>query len=120
MEAVVDHKTQNLPVHVRFMPADYKALWNEMHESEKNRIHAKSQMYDIRTPYQAKAFWDEMDLRGVQERIAIEKNNTKIQAQLNESQSTEGLIPVNQVVEMQRGYSQNYLEKLQRQADYRR
>ena len=102
------------------MPAEYKAVWNEMNESEKNRVHAKSQMYDIRTPYQAKAFWDEMDLRGVQERIAIEKNNSKIQAQLNESQSTEGLVPVNQVVEMQRGYSQGYIEMLQRQASYRK
>jgi len=119
IEAVLNHKNQNLPAHVRFMPAEYKEVWNSMNESEKNRIHAKSQLYSIKTPYQAKAFWDEMDLRGVNERIEREKSNAKIQAQLNESQSTEGLIPVNQVVEMQRGYSHNYLEMLSRQASYR-
>jgi hypothetical protein len=51
---------------------------------------------------------------------AIQELNAKIEAQLNESQGTEGLIPVNQVVEMQRGYSQGYLEMLSRQADYRK
>lgn len=120
IESVIDHKTQNLPAYIKFMPAEYKSIWNEMNEAERNRIHAKAQIYDVRTPYQSKAFWDEMDLRGIQERVEIEKNNSKISAKLNESQSTEGLIPVNQVVEMQRGYSQNYLEMLQRQANYRR
>ena len=48
-----------------------------------------------------------------------QKMNNKID-KLNESQSTEGLIPVNQVVEMQRGSSQNYLETLLRQSQYRK
>lgn len=118
MEAVVNHKNQDLPNYVKFMPAEYKNAWNVMNENEKNRIHAKAQLYSIRTPYQAKAFWDEMDLRGINERIELEKNNEKLK-KLNESQSPEGMIPVNQVVEAQRGYSQNYLEMLQRQAQYR-
>jgi hypothetical protein len=90
-----------------------------MNESEKNKVHAKAQLYSIKTPYQAANFWHEIDLRGVNERIEIQKNNAKLQ-KLNESQSTEGLIPVNQVVEMQRGYSQNYLENMLRQASYRK
>ena len=58
-------------------------------------------------------------MRGINERIDIEKHNNKIQKQLNESQSTEGLVPVNQVVEMQRGYSQSYLEMMLRGANSR-
>ena len=119
MESVLDHKNANVPAYVRFIPAEYKATWNIMNENEKSRIHIKSQLYKINTPYQAKSFWDEMDLRSVNERVEIEKHNNKMQ-KLNESQSTEGLIPVNQVVEMQRGYSQNYLETMLRQANYRK
>jgi hypothetical protein len=119
MEAVLNHKNQNVPSYIRFMPVEYKTLWTEMNESEKNRIHAKAQLYTVNTPYQAKAFWDEMDMRGVQYRIEESKQQNKLQ-QLNESQSTEGLIPVNQVVEMQRGYSQSYLQVLQRSADLRK
>ncbi len=119
MEAVVNHKEQNIPTYLRFMPAEYKPTWNEMNENEKAKIHAKAQLYTVNTPYQVKAFWDEMDMRGINERIEIEKNNTKLQKQLNESQSTEGLVPVNQVVEMQRGYSQNYLEMMLRGANSR-
>jgi hypothetical protein len=118
IESVVNHKTKETPSHVRFIPNEYKSVWNVMNESEKNRIHAKAQLYDLRTPYQVKSFWDEQDFRGVYERVEMQKQNNKMQ-KLNESQSREGLIPVNQVVEMQRGYSQNYLEVLKRQAEYR-
>lgn len=119
MEAVINHKEQDLPIYVRFMPAEYKQAWSVMNENEKNRIHAKAQLYSITTPYQAKAFWDELDLRGLNERIEIEKNNNKLQ-KLNENQGTEGLIPTERVVEMQRGYSQNYLDTMLRQAQYRK
>ncbi len=119
MESVVNHKNANIPAYVRFMPAEYKEIWNSMNESEKARISAKAELYNLNSAYQVKSFWDEQDFRGVNERIEIEKNNNKMQ-KLNESQSTEGLVPVNQVVEMQRGYSQNYLEMLQRQAAYRK
>jgi Prohead core protein serine protease len=119
MEAVVNHKEQNIPTYIRFMPAEYKPTWNEMNESEKSKIHAKAQLYTVNTPYQVKAFWDDIDMRGINERIEIQKHNTKKMQQLNESQSTEGLIPVDQVVEMQRGYSQGYLETMLRGANSR-
>lgn len=119
MEAVLNHKNANVPNYIRFMPVEYKTLWSQMNESEQNRIHAKAQLFTVNTPYQAKAFWDEMDLRGVQYRIEENKQQNRMQ-QLNESQSTEGMMPVNQVVEMQRGYSQNYLQNLQRAADFRK
>ena len=119
MEAVVNHKEQNIPTYIRFMPAEYKPTWNEMNEAEQGRIHAKAQLYTVNTPYQAKAFWDDVDMRGINERIEIQKNNNKKMQQLNESQSTEGLIPVEQVVEMQRGYSHGYLETMLRSANSR-
>lgn len=120
MEAVITHKNAKVPVYIKFMPAEYKQAFESMTVNEKAKVAAKSDLYNIKTPYQAKYFWDDLDLRGMNERIEIAKNNTKIKAQLNESQSTEGLVPVNQVVEMQRGYSQGYIEMIQRQADYRK
>ena len=119
IESVVDNRTQHIPAHVRFMPAEYKPVWNKMNESEKNRIHAKSQLYALNTPYQVKSFWDEQDLRGISERVELEKNNAKMQ-KLNESQGTEGMISVDRVVEHQRGYTSNYLDTLMRGAQYRK
>ena len=119
MEAVVNTKNQDIPMYVRYMPSEYKESYAAMNESEKSKISAKAQLYSIRTPYQAKAFWDDVDFRSMNERIEIEKHNNKLQ-KLNESQSPEGLIPVNQVVEMQRGYSQNYIDIMLRGASYRK
>jgi hypothetical protein len=119
MESVVNEANKNVPNHLRFMPDEYKALWNNMNESEKNRIHAKSQLYTLNTPYQVTAFWAEQDLRGINERIETEKQNNKLQ-KLNESQGTEGMISVERIVEHQRGYTSNYLDTLMRGAEYRK
>ena len=119
IESVVNHKTQHIPAHVRFMPDEYKPVWNLMNESEKNRIHAKSQLYTLNTSYQVRAFWDEQDLRGINERVELEKNNAKMH-KLNESQGTEGMISVDRIVEHQRGYTSNYLDTLMRGAQYRK
>jgi len=119
IESVMNESAKHIPTHIRFMPHEYKPLWNKMNESEQNRIHAKAQLYSINTSYQAKAFWDEQDLRGINERIETEKQNRKL-SKLNESQSTEGMIPVERVVEQQRGYTSNYLDNLMRGADYRK
>jgi hypothetical protein len=116
--AVVENTTKSIPNHIKFMPNEYKATWEKMNENEKNHVHTKSQLYTINTPYQVKAFWDELDLRGINERVAREKENRKI-TKINESQSTEGAVPVNRVVDMQRGYSQNYINSLMRGAENR-
>ena len=116
--AVVENASKSIPNHIRFMPHDYKATWNSMNEAEKNHVHTKSQLYTLNTPYQVKAFWDELDLRGISERVEIEKENRKL-TKINESQSTEGAIPVNRVVDMQRGYSQSYVNSLMRVAENR-
>lgn len=117
MDAVVNESTKDIPNMLRFMPDSYKPMWEKMNESEKNRIFAKSQLYNLNTPYQVKSFWDEQDLRGINERVAIEQENLKNIAKLNESQSTEGMLPVERVVEQQRGYTSNYLASLQRRAN---
>lgn len=119
IESVINESTKNLPNHIRFMPAEYKPVWNKMNESEQNRIHAKSQLYTLNTSYQVKTFWDEQDLRGIDERIELEKNNAKMQKLNESSQGTEGMVSVDRIVEHQRGYSSNYLDTLKRGATYR-
>ena len=76
---------------VKFMPDTYKPVWGKMNENEKGRIFAKSQLYNLNTPYQVKSFWDEQDLRGVNERVAIETQNIKEMQKLNEGE-TSGII----------------------------
>lgn len=116
--AVVENASKSIPNHIKFMPHDYKAAWSNMNESEMNMIHTKSQLYTLNTPYQVKAFWDELDLRGISERVEVEKENRKL-TRINESQSTEGAIPTERVVDMQRGYSQSYVNSLMRGAENR-
>lgn len=120
MEAVISTKNQNIPNHIKYMPAEYKSIWSNMNEGEKNRIHAKSQIYTLNTPYQVKSFWDEQNLVQVKERVEIEQNNLKVNEKLNESQGTEGMISLDTVVEHNRGYTSNYLDTLARRAQYRK
>lgn len=117
--AVIENADKAIPNHIKFMPNEYKATWNKMNEGEKNHVHTKSQLYTLNTPYQVKAFWDELDLRGIDERVEREKENRKLN-KINESQSTEGAVPVERVVDMQRGYSQNYINSLMRSAENRK
>jgi len=117
MDAVINESTKDLHILEKFMPDTMKPVWNKMNENEKNRIFAKSQLYNLKTPYQVKSFFDEQDFRGVNERVAIEAQNIKEIQKLNESQSTEGMISVERVVESSRGYSSNYLANLQRRAN---
>lgn len=116
--AVVENADKAIPNHLKYMPNEYKATWSKMNESEMNHVHTKSQLYTLNTPYQVKAFWDELDLRGISERVEREKENRKLN-KINESQSTEGAVPVERVVDMQRGYSQNYINSLMRVAENR-
>jgi hypothetical protein len=117
MDAVVNESNKEIPVLERFMPDTYKPIWNKMNESEKGRIYAKSQLYNLNTPYQVKSFFDEQDFRGVNERVEIESQNIKSMQKLNESQGTEGMISVDRVVESSRGYTSNYLSSLQRRGN---
>jgi len=117
MDAVVNESTKDLHILEKFMPDTIKPIWNKMNENEKSRIYAKSQLYNLNTPYQVKSFFDEQDFRGITERVEIEAQNIKSMQKLNESQGTEGMISVERVVESSRGYSSDYLANLQRRAN---
>lgn len=114
MEAVMNHEVQNTPAYIRLMPEKYKSLFESMTDGEKNRLAAQASSMVINTPYQAKAFWDSRDLRGISERIAQQTsiNNNSV----NESQGKEGYISLQQVNESLRGYSSSYLDALKRRA----
>lgn len=114
MEAVMNKQTENTPTYIRFMPEKYKPLYEKMNEVELNWIAAQASTVVINTPYQAKAFWDTRDLRGINERIAQSANinNTAI----NENQGKEGYVSIDQVNQVQRGYSNAYIEALKRRA----
>ena len=58
MDSVLNESTKQLPTMIKFMPDQYKPVWDKMNESEKNRVFAKSQLYTLNTPYQVKTFWD--------------------------------------------------------------
>jgi len=117
MDAVVNESTKDLHIIEKFMPDTYKPIWGKMNEGEKSRIYAKSQLYNLNTPYQVKSFFDEQDFRGINERVEIESQNIKSMQKLNESQGTEGMISVERVVESSRGYTSNYLSSLQRRGN---
>ena len=114
MEAVMNHEVANTPAYVKFMPEKYKSLFESMTDNERNWIASQASNVVINTPYQAKAFWDSRDLRGINERIAQQADiNKKV---VNESQGKEGYISLEQVNESLRGYSSNYLDALKRRA----
>jgi hypothetical protein len=75
MDAVLNESTKELHILEKFMPDTMKPIWNKMNENEKGRIYAKSQLYNLNTPYQVKSFFDEQDFRGVNERVEIETQN---------------------------------------------
>ena len=114
MEAVLNHQVENTPSYIKFMPVAYKNVYESMNESERNWVSAQASTLTLNTPYQVKSFWDSRDLRGISERIAQEANiNNNI---INESQGKEGYVSLKQVNEGLRGYSNSYVEMLQRRA----
>jgi len=114
MEAVLNKQVENTPAYVRYMPASYKELYESMTEGERNWISAQANNLSLNTPYQVKSFWDSRDLRGIRERIANQANiNNEV---INENQGKEGYVSLKQVNEGLRGYSNAYIEMLQRRA----
>jgi hypothetical protein len=119
LNAVIEHKNAQVPNYLKFMPEKYKKVYESMDESEKHVIalRANSGVYKLNTPYQVKTFWDSQDFTGVNVRLSenAEKEKMAQSAQsINESQSNEGMIPVSQVNQMSRGYSDNYIATIKR------
>jgi hypothetical protein len=115
MEAVLNKQNENVPGYIAFMPQAYRAIYESMTESEKNWIASQARNLQLNTQYQVKSFWDSRDLRGINERIAVEAQINNNQ-QLNENQGKEGYVSLNQINESLRGYSSNYLDALKRRA----
>lgn len=113
MEAVLNKTNENVPNYVRFMPEKYKEVFESMTDAERNWIAAQAHNFQLNTQYQVKSFWDSRDLRGIYERIAINKTNSE---KINESQGAEGYVSLNKVNESLRGYSNDYIEALKRRA----
>jgi len=116
MNAVSDKAHENVPAYIRFMPTQYKEIYESMNDVEKNRIASQAYNYQLHTPYQIKSFWDTRDLKGIRERIYEEANINKIQQQVNESQSKEGYISLASVQDKNRGYSLSYVDRILRQS----
>lgn len=114
MEAVMNKQAENTPTYIRFMPEKYKPLYEKMNDAELNWLAAQASTVVINTPYQAKAFWDSRDLRGINERIAQSANINN--SAINENQGKEGYVSIDQVNQVQRGYSNAYIEALKRRA----
>lgn len=113
MEAVLNKTNENIPNYVRFMPEKYKEVFESMSDAERNWIAAQANNFQLNSQYQVKSFWDSRDLRGIYERIAINKSESE---KINESQGTEGYVSLNKVNESLRGYSNDYIEALKRRA----
>lgn len=117
VNGVLTHKNQNVPNYIKYMPDKYKAMYESLTPEEKNSIAmtANSGIYKTNTPYQVKSFWDSLNLGMVMENKEAYKLAQAAQA-INESQSKEGFIPVSQVQQMSRGYSDDYVSSIKRHA----
>jgi hypothetical protein len=117
MEAVVADKNKQVPNYIKLMPDKYKKIYENMSQEQKNSIAlvANGGMYKLNTPYQVKSFWDSQRFDTVTANIADNNTNQSLAnnaQKINESQSKEGMVPVSQVQELSRGYSDTYLQTL--------
>ena len=117
IESVLNKQTETLPNLIKFMPSQFKEVYENMTVGEKSRLEAQASLAVLNTPYQVKAFWESRDFRGVNERLYLENQKDKAQ-HINESQGREGFISIEKVAEQQRGYGNSYLDALKRRANY--
>ena len=117
VNSVLTSKTANVPNYLKYMPDKYKEVYESLTPEEKNAIslNANSGIYKTNTPYQVKSFWDSLGLGMMAENKETQKLAQNAQA-INESQSKEGFIPVSQVQQMSRGYSDDYVSSIKRHA----
>lgn len=116
MESVLNQKYIGVPNYIKFMPQNYKEVYESMNDFEKNQLAARSSAFVLNTPYQVKNFWDSYDFRNIQERIYTNKRNQELQKLNEDNQGKEGYVHVSKIAEHNRGYSNEYLESLKRRA----
>jgi hypothetical protein len=117
IESVLNKQVETLPNYIKFMPSQFKDIYESLTPAEKGRLESQASLTVLNTPYQVKTFWESRDFRGVNERLHFEKQKNSAQ-QINESQGREGYISIEKVAEQQRGYGNSYLEALKRRAQY--
>lgn len=119
INAVITHKNIEVPNYIKYMPSKYKAVYESMSQPEKESIakRAGSGIYRLNTPYQVKSFWDSQKLdMSITENIQTQ-NLAQTAQQINEGQSTEGLISIKRVADMQRGYTDDYVASIIKHAN---
>jgi hypothetical protein len=126
MNAVLENRQKEVPNYIKLMPEKYKSIFESMSDLEKQTLNlaAKSGVYKLNTPYQVKTFWDSQNFVSIEERVISENNqNIKLAASakaINENQSTEGYVKIDDVLQNKRGYTNEYIESLKRDAARRK
>ena len=125
INGIIEDKNAKMPTYIKYMPEDYKPIYEKMTDIEKVDIDraAKSGIYKVNTPYQVKSFWDSMSLNAIKDRMISESAaNEKLAENVNtnkenkekDSQSTEGNMSINEVIQIQRGYNDNYVDAIKK------
>ena len=123
INAVLEYKNQMVPNYIKYTPNEYKPVYEGLTDNDKQFIanQANSGIYKVNTAYQVKSFWDSLRINNLN--LTMLSENRKIQAlaqsanAINESQSKEGMIPINKVQEQTRGYSNDYVANMIRFAN---
>lgn len=110
IQAVVNKKNENVPAYVRFMPVEYKEIYEAMTDREKSTLAAQAYGFQLASAYQVKNFWQTRNLTGIQERIELNRNQENTQ-HLNEGQGKEGYVSLKTVADSMRGYSLDYVNR---------
>jgi hypothetical protein len=109
MQAVINKKNENIPAYVRYMPTEFKAIYEAMTDKERSILASQASTFILHTPYQVKNFWQTRNLHGITERIAHQEAEKA--KHLNEGQGIEGYVPLTQVHDHVRGYTQDYVNR---------
>lgn len=110
IQAIITKKNENVPAYIRFMPVEYKNIYEALTERERSTLAAQAYGFTLVTPYQVKNFWQTRNFAGIAERIE-QQNNTQ---HLNESQGKEGYISLQQAADTMRGYSLDYVNRFKK------
>lgn len=115
IENTVKTVETSIPTFIKYMPDEYKPVWESLNEAQKTVLHNQASVRDVRTPYQVKNFWDtRYDLKGLVNKFKEEVATKKVTESLKEnkiSQSKEEKVNESYAT---KPYSKEYMEKIQK------
>lgn len=112
IEGTVTTIENNTPTFIKYMPEEYKQVWENLNEAQKTVIYNQASVREVKTPYQVKNFWDtRLDLKGLVSKFKEESSTKKVNESNKTSQSKEE--KTNEPKFTTRNYSKEYLEKIQ-------